>query len=78
LLIPSVVWTVAALRRRFEGSAVFLLLSLPAWFMLAFNALVAVNQVRYNLMLIPVYAVSGALTLRWTALRLLPSGAHKR
>jgi|GEM_PF-2699930 len=65
LLIPSLAWTVAALRRRFPGAGVFLLMALPAWFMLAFNASVAVNQVRYNLMLIPLYALSGALTLRF-------------
>ncbi len=41
----------------------FLLLALPAWFMLALNAAVAVNQVRYNLLLVPSYAVAGALTL---------------
>jgi hypothetical protein len=33
--------------------------------MLALNASVAVNQVRYNLMLVPAYAVAGALSLRW-------------
>ena len=41
----------------------FLLLVLPAWFMLGFNAAVAVNQTRYNLMLIPGYALAGALLL---------------
>ncbi len=46
-----------------------LLLAWPAWFMLAFNASVAVNQVRYNLLLIPLYAVAGA----W----LLVAGAHQ-
>ncbi|MGI4978223.1 MAG: hypothetical protein ACRYG6_14890 [Janthinobacterium lividum] len=43
--------------------APFLLLTLPAWFMLAFNAAVAVNQTRYNLMLIPGFALAGALVL---------------
>lgn len=41
----------------------FLLLVLPAWFMLGFNAAVAVNQTRYNLMLIPGFALAGALLL---------------
>ncbi len=48
----------------------FLLLAWPAWFMLAFNAAVAVNQVRYNLLLIPAYAVSGALGLVWLGQRM--------
>lgn len=43
--------------------ACFLLAALPAWFMLVFNAAVAVNQTRYNLMLIPGFALSGALVL---------------
>ena len=37
-----------------------LVIAWPAWFMLAFNASVAVNQVRYNLLLIPLYALAGA------------------
>ena len=41
-----------------------LLLAWPAWFMLAFNASVAVNQVRYNMLLIPLYALAGAWLLR--------------
>jgi 4-amino-4-deoxy-L-arabinose transferase-like glycosyltransferase len=52
------VLTLSALRRRDVG---FLALAAPAWFMLIFNAAVAVNQVRYNLMLVPPYAVAGAL-----------------
>ncbi len=52
--------TVRAVRRRETG---FLVLALPAWFMLLFNATVAVNQVRYNLMLIPPYAVAGAMVV---------------
>ncbi len=47
-------------RRSRQG---LLLLALPAWFVLAFNAAVAVNQARYNLMLIPAYALSGALLI---------------
>ncbi len=59
--------TVWAIRRRAAPgpAAPFLVLALPAWFMLAFNAAVAVNQVRYNLMLVPVYAVSGAMGGAW-------------
>jgi len=49
---------VAALRR---GHHAFLFVALPTWFMLALNAAVAVNQVRYNLMLIPPYALAGAM-----------------
>ncbi|WP_419729044.1 hypothetical protein [Lichenicola sp.] len=50
-------------RRRDGWPRPFLLLSLPAWFMLAFNAAVAVNQVRYNLMLIMPFSIAGALAL---------------
>ena len=46
------------------------LLAWPAWFMLAFDASVAVNQVRYNLLLIPLYAVAGAWMLQRGATRL--------
>jgi hypothetical protein len=72
MLIAAVVWTMRALRRRdadgsfFDGK-VYLITVLPALFMLAFNASVAVNQVRYNLMLIPAYAIAGGLTVRWFA-----------
>jgi hypothetical protein len=48
----------------------YLLLVVPAWFMLGFNAAVAVNQTRYNLMLIPGFALAGALLLD-PALRIL-------
>jgi hypothetical protein len=64
LLVPCLLWTWIALRR---GHAAFLIVALPAWFMLALNAAVAVNQVRYNLMLIPAYALAGAFSLRWLA-----------
>jgi hypothetical protein len=73
LLIACLVWTVRAMRRprigeiRFDHG-VYLVTVLPALFMLAFNAGVAVNQVRYNLMLIPAYAIAGGLTLRQCAL----------
>ena len=49
----------------------FLALSLPAFFMLVFNAAFAVNQVRYNLMLIVPLSVAGALLAHsWAARRL--------
>ena len=51
-----------------------LALTLPAWFMLLFNAAVAVNQVRYNLMLVPPLAISGAIV----ALRLLRLRRRRR
>ncbi len=86
VLAPCCLWlTGAALRRlwraRSQGAASLpegtrraaglLVLALPAWFMLLFNAAVAVNQVRYNLMLIPPFALSGALLLdrAWRRLR---------
>jgi hypothetical protein len=64
LLVPCLIRTWIALRR---GPAPFLMVALPAFFMLALNAAVAVNQVRYNLMLVPAYAIAGALSLRWVA-----------
>lgn len=71
LAFACVWWTVAAVRRRGPASdakrfdrVAFLIVALPAWFMLAFNAAVAVNQVRYNLMLVPAYAAAGGLTFR--------------
>jgi 4-amino-4-deoxy-L-arabinose transferase-like glycosyltransferase len=74
LLIACLVWTVRALRRPRIGESrfdrgVYLVTMLPALFMLAFNAGVAVNQVRYNLMLIPAYAIAGGLTFRQFAPR---------
>jgi hypothetical protein len=47
--------------RRFD--ALFLAASLPAWFMLLFYAALSVNQPRYNLMLIPPFALSGAMAI---------------
>jgi uncharacterized membrane protein len=70
LFIACLVWTVRAIRKAwalyFDGAS-FLVMALPAWFMLALNAAVAVNQVRYNLMLIPAYAVAGALSVKGLA-----------
>lgn len=48
---------IGALRRR---SGPLLALTIPPFFMLALNASVAVNQARYNLMLVPALAISGA------------------
>ena len=65
-LMPLALWTTwRALRRHQENFASMLAIALPAWFMLAFNAAVAVNQVRYNLLLVPAYSVSGGLALAW-------------
>jgi 4-amino-4-deoxy-L-arabinose transferase-like glycosyltransferase len=64
LLLPVCLWVTAASLRRGEGR--LLAVALPALFMLAFNASVAVNQVRYNLLLVPAYSVAGAQTLRRT------------
>ena len=85
VLGPCCLWlTLAALRRLWRErraaelsagagrAAALLVLALPAWFMLAFNAAVAVNQVRYNLMLIPAYALSGGLLAERLLRRLLP------
>ena len=52
-----------ALRRGDAAARRFLLLSLPGWFMLGVNAAVAVNQVRYNLMLVVPFSVAGALAI---------------
>ena len=69
LFFACVGWSVAALRRArndfYFDKISFLILAMPAWFMLVFNASIAVNQVRYNLMLIPAYAVAGGLCLKW-------------
>lgn len=54
--------TVRAMRK---GNAAFLFVVLPAWFMLLFNAAVAVNQTRYNLILIPAFALSGTGLVEW-------------
>ncbi len=63
----------ATLRALGRGTAFaplpFLIVALPAWAMLAFNAAVAVNQVRYNLMLVPAYAVAGGLAAAWVGRR---------
>jgi hypothetical protein len=65
VLAPACAWM---LWRRERG---FLALALPALFMLGFNACFAVNQVRYNLMLIPPLSVAGAAAAAriWSAIR---------
>jgi 4-amino-4-deoxy-L-arabinose transferase-like glycosyltransferase len=79
LLGLALLWTARAIRGSWPaaegGREVFLAIALPAWFMLAFNAAVAVNQPRYNLMLIPAYAIAGGLTLRGLAGRVAPGRA---
>jgi hypothetical protein len=50
-----VFYTVRALKRLEPR---FLIVSLPGWFMLLFNSAVAVNQSRYNLMLVTPFAIS--------------------
>ncbi len=62
VLLPVCLWTTWVTLR--ERGSRYLALALPALFMLAFNASVAVNQVRYNLLLVPAYAVAGASGLR--------------
>ncbi len=65
ILAPVCIWWTV---RRDAG---FLAVSLPAFFLLAFNAAFAVNQVRYNLMLIPPFAIAGAAASSriWSAIR---------
>lgn len=72
VLLPVCLWwTVASLR---AGRDAYLAVALPALFMLAFNASVAVNQTRYNLLLVPAYAAAGASSLRAIARRLHDAG----
>jgi len=54
-------WTLRALCARTGCCPGFLLVALPAWFMLGLNAAVAVNQPRYNLMLVPPYCLAAGL-----------------
>jgi 4-amino-4-deoxy-L-arabinose transferase-like glycosyltransferase len=53
--------TVTAVLRR---DASFLVVTLAPWFMLLLSAAVAVNQERYNHLLLVPYAISGAMLLR--------------
>ncbi len=59
LLAPVSVWAMVRAGRCRNWPV--LLLSLPAWFLLAFNAVVAVNQPRYNLLLVLPFSLAGAL-----------------
>ncbi len=63
--------SIVALRQRDRN---FLLIALPAFFMLLFNAAVSVNQTRYNLMLIVPYSIAGALFLQLIAGRVKALG----
>ena len=75
VLGPICLWhTIVALRDEEAAERPFLAIALPAWFMLAFNASVAVNQTRYNLMLVPAYAIAGGLLLGRALPRRLRSG----
>jgi 4-amino-4-deoxy-L-arabinose transferase-like glycosyltransferase len=55
--VVCVVVTVGAFRSRNLG---MLLVTLPGWFMLLFHASVAINQPRYNFILILPYSIAGA------------------
>ncbi len=63
--------TLAFALRAWRRRQPYALVAVPALFMLAFNAMVAVNQVRYNLMLVPAYALAAAFLLQaaWQAWR---------
>ncbi|MCQ8278761.1 hypothetical protein NFI95_09880 [Acetobacteraceae bacterium KSS8] len=68
LSIPLVVVTIQALRRSLGGgdrmrAERVLIVALPGWFMLLVNAAVAVNQTRYNLMLVVPLAIAAALAI---------------
>jgi hypothetical protein len=80
VLLPVCLWRIAVAIRRGEDG--FLAVALPALFMLVFNAAVAVNQPRYNLLLVPAFAVAGALGLRaaasgWHAWRAARAGTAR-
>ena len=61
LLAPvSIAAIIRAARHRDCG---VLLLSLPAWLLLLFNALVAVNQPRYNFLLVLPFSLAGAMLI---------------
>jgi len=57
------------------GNQRVLIVTLPGWFMLAFHAACAVNQVRYNLMLVVPFSLAGGLALdhAWARWGRLPS-----
>jgi 4-amino-4-deoxy-L-arabinose transferase-like glycosyltransferase len=61
ILMPLCLWLTCRAFRRCDIPA--LAVTLPAWFMLLFTAALSVNQARYNLMLIPPFALSGAIVI---------------
>ena len=74
VLAPVSGWvTLRALRR---GQAGVLLLSLPAWVLLLFNALAAVNQPRYNLLLVLPFSLAGAMLIEHALRRRAPVPQH--
>lgn len=75
-LILGIVCAVLTIRAVRTNNTGLLIVTLPGWFMLLFHAGVAVNQDRYNLILILPYAIAGA----WLVERVLGrnSGASRR
>ena len=69
LLAPIAIWLTARSLRR--GEFGFAAVALPAFFMLVFNATFAVNQIRYNLMLIVPFSLAGSFLFCriWSAIR---------
>ncbi len=55
-----------------------LLLSLPAWFLVALHAFVSINVTRYNLVLLPFYAISIAVILAAAKEKLSSAAAASR
>lgn len=62
-LVLAPVSALAIVQAARRGRLGILLLSLPAWLLLLFNALVAVNQPRYNLLLILPFSLAGAMLI---------------
>ena len=59
-LVLGIVSAILTIRALCAGNMGLLIVTLPGWFMLLFHAGVAINQVRYNLILILPYAIAGA------------------
>ena len=70
-LILGILCAVLTIRALHAGDMGLLIVTLPGWFMLLFNAGVAINQDRYNLILILPYATAGA----WLVERVLARNA---
>jgi 4-amino-4-deoxy-L-arabinose transferase-like glycosyltransferase len=68
-LFLGIVCAVLTWRALRVGDKGLLVVTLPCWFMLLFHAGVAINQYRYNLILILPYSIAGA----WLVERLLPA-----